>query len=157
MRITDLLAVVGQLSSAQPLTDAYEEGLGPRDVWYSSQKEHLLGFWGEYSTAGAYGRKNTDHDAKFAYNHLRCAPALLWLAEALGEERAVLEKGIDAIMAAGPNLSSQCAAFRKVLPWSRIESLIEAGDFARPGLIGHVGALVTRLSRLIPATTRQPA
>jgi len=82
---------------------------------------------------------------------------LLWLAEALGEERDVLERAIAAIRAAGPNRSSQCAAFRKVLPWSRIESLIEAGDFARPGLIGHVGAAVTRISRLIPATTRQLA
>lgn len=157
MELVDLLAVIRSLSPAQAVTAAYEEEFAPRDVWYSSQKEHLLGFWGEYSKAGAYGRKNTDRDAKFAYNHLRCAPALLWLAEALGEERDVLEKAIAAIRTAGPNRSSQCAAFRKVLPWSRIESLIEAGDFARPGLIGHVGALVTRISRLIPATTRQPA
>lgn len=157
MEVDELLGVIGRLSCTQPMTDAYEQEFAPRDVWYSSQKEHLLGFWGEYTKAGAYGRKNTDRDAKFAYNHLRCAPALLWLAEALGEERDVLEKAIAAIRTAGPNRSSQCAAFRKVLPWSRIESLIEAGDFARPGLIGHVGALVTRISRLIPATTRQLA
>lgn len=157
MEIAELVAVIGCLTQEQVLTTAYEGELPPRDVWYSSQKQHLLGFWGEYTTAGAYGRKNTDRDAKFAYNHLRCAPALLWLAEALGEERDVLEKAMAAIRTAGSNRSSQCAAFRKVVPWSRIESLIEAGDFARPGLFGHVGALVTRISRLIPATTRQPA
>lgn len=156
MELAQLVTVIDSLQAAQPVTDAYE----PRSdgtVRYSSQKEHLLGFWGEYNTPGAYNRKHTDRDAKFAYNHLRCAPALLWLAEALGEERDVLEKAIAAIRTAGPNRSSQCAAFRKVLPWSRIESLIEAGDFARPGLSRHVGALVTRISRLIPAMTRQPA
>ncbi len=157
MEIAQLLGTINRLSPAQPMTDAYEREFAPRDVWYSSQKQHLLGFWGEYTTVGAYGRKNTDRDAKFAYNHLRCAPALLWLAEALGEEHDVLEKAVAAIRTAGPNRSSQCAAFRKVVPWSRIESLIEAGDFARPGLSRHVGALVTRISRLIPATTRQPA
>ncbi|MBQ7806350.1 hypothetical protein [Rhodococcus sp. (in: high G+C Gram-positive bacteria)] len=157
MGITDLLAVMGRLSSAQPLTEAYEVGFAAHGVWYSSQKEHLLGFWGEYNTPGAYNRKHTDRDAKFAYNHLRCPPGLLWLAEALGEERAVLERGIDAIKAAGPNLSSQCAAFRKVVPWSRIESLIEAGELARPGLIKRTGIAVARISKLVPARTGQPA
>lgn len=157
MKVPELLRVIEGLQAAQPVTDAYEPRSRDSAVWYSSQKEHLLGFWGEYNSPGAYNRKRTDRDAKFAYSHLRCPPALLWLAEALGEERAVLEKGIDAIMAAGPNLSSQCAAFRKVVPWSRIESLIEAGEFARPGLIKRTGIAVTRVSKLIPARTRQPA
>lgn len=157
MKIPELLKVIEGLQAAQPVTDAYEMYRWFSTVWYSSQKEHLLGFWGEYNTTGAYNRKHTDRDAKFAYNHLRCAPGLLWLAEALGEERAVLERGIDAIKAAGPNYSSQCAAFRKIVPWSRIESLIEAGEFARPGVIKRTGIAVTRVSKLIPARTRQPA
>ena len=157
MEIAQLLGAINSLSPAQPMTDAYEQEFAPRDVWYSSQKQHLLGFWGEYNTPGAYNRKHTDRDAKFAYNHLRCAPGLLWLAEAVGESRTVLERGIDAINGAGPNLSSQCAAFRQVVPWSRIESLIEAGDFARPGLIKRTGIAVTRVSKLIPARTGQPA
>ncbi|MER5838489.1 hypothetical protein ACIQYW_18865 [Rhodococcus erythropolis] len=157
MELAQLVTVIDSLQAAQPVTDAFEPRSRDSAVWYSSQKEHLLGFWGEYNTPGAYNRKHTDRDAKFAYNHLRCAPGLLWLAEALGEERAVLERGIDAIKSAGPNYSSQCAAFRKIVPWSRIESLIEAGEFARPGVIKRAGIAVTRISKLIPARTRQPA
>ncbi|MFH8979334.1 hypothetical protein, partial [Streptomyces sp. NPDC017890] len=96
MELAQLVTVIDSLQAAQPVTDAFEPRSRDSAVWYSSQKEHLLGFWGEYNTPGAYNRKHTDRDAKFAYNHLRCAPGLLWLAEALGEERAVLERGIDA-------------------------------------------------------------
>ncbi len=156
MKVPELLNIIEKLQAAKPVTDAYEPLRRYSSVWYSSQKEHLLGFWGQYNTPGAYNRKHTDRDAKFAYNHLRCAPGLLWLAEALGEERTVLERGIAAINEAGPNLSSQCAAFRKIVPWSRIESLIEAGNFARPGLIKRTGIAVTRISKLIPARTGQP-
>ncbi|MGC0366588.1 hypothetical protein ABH922_004572 [Rhodococcus sp. 27YEA15] len=150
MEVAELLAVIEKLPAEQPVTDEFEGRGTAGTVWYSSQKQHLLGFWGEYNTPGTYNRKYTTHDAKFAYNHLRCAPGLLWLAEALGEDRAVLERGVEAIVAAGPNGSSRCAAFRMVVPWSRIESLIDSGEYVKPSGIGSVArSLTTRLRRAI--------
>jgi hypothetical protein len=49
---------------------------------------------------------------------------LLWLAEALGENPAILSAAIDDIDAAGPRNASQCAALRRHVPWGRIEQLI---------------------------------
>ncbi|MGP3707156.1 hypothetical protein, partial [Gordonia paraffinivorans] len=63
--------------------------------------------------------------SKHFYNHLRCAAGLIWLAEALGEEVEVLNSGVEAVRNAGRNPSSQCAAFRRVVPWSRILDLVD--------------------------------
>ncbi|WP_163376953.1 hypothetical protein [Dietzia sp. Alg238-R159] len=46
------------------------------------------------------------------------------MAEALGEEPEVVTSAVAAADAAGPNFTSQCAAIRRVVPWSRIEELI---------------------------------
>jgi hypothetical protein len=53
-------------------------------VWYRSQKEHWLGWLSEYDGPGYYGRKNPDRSAEFVYNHINCAPMVLWLGEASG-------------------------------------------------------------------------
>ncbi|MCT2266039.1 hypothetical protein M3F32_15920 [Dietzia cinnamea] len=84
---------------------------------------------------GAYGRKTRGRDAKATYNSLRCAPALIWIAEALGEDPAVVKSAVAAADAAGPNFTSQCAAIRRVVPWSRIEELIGAQK-EKPSTLG---------------------
>lgn len=129
MTPAELVRVIERLPEDQPLTDDLEGRTGngypgPRRPWYSSQKEHLLGFIGEYGTPGAYGRATFDGTAREWYQRFQCAPGLLWLAEALGEDTAVLQASIDAIRAAGIRPASQCGAFRRIVPWSRIEELI---------------------------------
>lgn len=128
---SDLVRVIRLLPEDQPLTDALEgrtsDGYpGPRKPWYRSQKEHLIGFIGEYGGPGAYGRRTFDGTARDWYQRFQCAPGLLWLAEALGEERGVLERGVAAIRDAGSRDATQCAAFRRVVPWERIEELVRA-------------------------------
>ncbi|MEJ7648697.1 MAG: hypothetical protein WKF57_06660 [Nakamurella sp.] len=121
---TELAKMVMRFREAQPLTDAYEAKHSSgrvRTVWYRSQREHLHGFWGEYDSPGAYGRSKPGQGAKFAYNHLRCVPGLMWLAEAVGVDKHLIVEGIEAVEAAGSNLSSQCAAFRRQVPWALIE------------------------------------
>ena len=73
---------------------------------------------------GAYNRAHPSTSSKHFYNHFRCAAGLVWLAEALGEDELVLRAGVEAIRSAGPNPSSQCAAFRRVVPWARIVELL---------------------------------
>lgn len=128
MKITDLLLVIDSLPAQQPLTDAYEKDCPAgssqlRETWYAHQKEHLQGWLGEYGGPGAYGRACGSDDAKTFYNRFQCAPGLIWLAEALGEEPNVVREGIEAVRGAGPRLASQTGAFRAVVPWQRIEEL----------------------------------
>ncbi|WP_216695293.1 hypothetical protein [Dietzia psychralcaliphila] len=54
------------------------------------------------------------------------------MAEALGEEPEVVNNAVAAADAAGPNFTSQCAAIRKVVPWSRIEELIADRSSEKP-------------------------
>ncbi|WP_146194843.1 hypothetical protein [Gordonia paraffinivorans] len=122
--VFDLRDIILKLPTAQPITDAFEAG-ATDNVSYSSQQEHLAGWLEEYNGPGAYNRANPTTSSKHFYNHFRCAAGLVWLAEALGEDKATLNAAVDAIRGAGSNPSSQCAAFRRTVPWPRILELIE--------------------------------
>lgn len=133
MTTEELLALVRPLPERSPITNSLTEALirraggsvdDRREVWYDTQKEHLLGFVGAYNTPGAYGRANPGRDAKFFYNHGQCAEMLLWLAEAAGVPRDELVAARDAVLAAKPSLASQCAALRRVIPWARVEQAL---------------------------------
>ena len=126
----ELRALIAELPKRVPLTDALEAQNCPQSsrlhtTWYRSQKEHWLGWLGEYGSPGAYRRKNSGRDARFIYNHFQCPPGLLWLAEALGVEEPLLITGQEAMAGAKDNLASQCAAFRRVIPWDVLEPLVE--------------------------------
>ncbi|MFT3808893.1 MAG: hypothetical protein QM698_03175 [Micropepsaceae bacterium] len=111
--------------ASAPITESLERALagGPANGAYDSQKDHLLGFWGEYETFGYYGRvPNAGRSAQLAYNHFRCAPGLLWLAEAVGVPRAQLLKAKAAVLAVKGHDARQAAALRKVIPWAEIEA-----------------------------------
>ncbi|MDR6219225.1 hypothetical protein [Deinococcus soli (ex Cha et al. 2016)] len=127
MQARELHLIVARLSAAQPITDAFENETrvpGAQRPWYSSQKSHIGGWLSEYGQGGAYNRKHPGKDARHFYTHFQCAPGLLWLAEALGEDSETLRRGVEVIRAAGPKGAAQCGAFRKVVPWERIQELI---------------------------------
>lgn len=130
----ELLAVIRRLPARQPLTNEYEAlrplGAAPTVHW-ATQKDHLIGWLSELKGPGHYGRLTHDMDARAAYNHLQCAPALLWLAEALGEDPATVLRAISAVRAMPRNGASQCAAVRRVIPWNRIEQLVLQGRSQR--------------------------
>lgn len=129
MRGPEFAAILARLPAAQPLTAEFEErhrqGSSHPKAWYRDQREHMVGWFSEIEGPGAYGRKTRGREAKAAYNSLRCAPALIWMAEALGEDPDAVRHAAADAEAAGPNYSSQCAAIRRVVPWTRIESLVE--------------------------------
>lgn len=91
-----------------------------------SRKDGLMGWLAEYNGPGFYKRTNWNHSAKFAYNHIHSADALLWLAEAVGVPRFALLKAKAAARATEPNRPSQAAAVRQVLPWALVEALLKA-------------------------------
>ncbi len=72
--IAEFINVIKRLPSHPTVHD-------PR-VWYTTQKEHWLGWLGEYDGPGGYGRvPGKKRDAKFAYNHIVNPEMLLWLFE----------------------------------------------------------------------------
>ncbi|MGV9663782.1 hypothetical protein [Nocardia niigatensis] len=129
----ELRAVVERLPARQPITDAYERAHPGRQSKWESQRDHLKGWLTDFDGPGYYGRKNPGRDARFFYTHFKCAPGLLWLAEALGEDPVRLQEAVAQVELAGANLASQCGAFRTVIPWTRIEELLAAHN--RPGLL----------------------
>lgn len=91
-------------------------------IWYTTQKEHWLGWLAQYHGSGAYGRRpQAGHDARYAYNHIVNPQMLLWLSRACGVPRAVVQAA--ALEAAQKStLMAQAAAIRRQVPWSEIEA-----------------------------------
>ena len=146
MTPAELRAVVLSLPARQPITDEYEGWPIPSKAWYKHQKQHLDGWLNEYNTPGAYQRARLDGDARDFYQRFRCVAGLLWLAEALGIDDALLRKAVEDVIAAGANPSSQCGAFRKRVPWTLIEPLAAETLAALPRRSG-VSAVINKLRR----------
>ncbi len=123
----ELARIIRRLPIEQPITDAYQStqpmGASRPGGPFRDQREHLVGWLSEISGPGAYNRQATNGDATAAYNHFQCAPGLLWLAEALGEDSDVVRHAARATQAAPGRAASQCAAIRRLIPWSRVEDL----------------------------------
>lgn len=96
--------------------------------WYRTQKQHWLGWLGEYSGPGAYGRKTYNRDAKFAYNHIVCPEMLVYLARAI-PLRPELVKKVDEAYLAGSTDMAKSGAIRKAATWSEVyQALWGKGD-----------------------------
>jgi hypothetical protein len=116
---------VRKLPAEPPITAEFEgvrSGKGKNRVWYSSQKEHWLGWLSAYDGPGAYGRKNWNRSADFVYNHIVCPPMVLWLGEAAGVPKDAVAEALRAARAAGPYLAAQSASIRRIITWEMIET-----------------------------------
>jgi hypothetical protein len=128
--LRELARRVADLPLHPPVTTAFERTLKKRGIWggnrawYRSQREHWLGWLNEYNGPGYYGRKNHRRSAKFIYNHIVCPPMVLWLGEAVGIPTKRVAEAKQAALSAGPHLSAQSAAIRKVIPWEDIAALL---------------------------------
>lgn len=87
------------------------------------QREHVSAWMDELAGPGAYGRVTRGLGARHGYTPFQCAPGLLCIAEAVGEGP---KRVLEAAAAAGGvgRAGMQCAATRRVIPWSRIEELV---------------------------------
>ena len=117
---------VVKLREMQPITEHFERSLTSlsppsRPSRYRSQKQHWLCWLGEYDSPGFYGRQNWNRSAAFVYNHLICAPMVLWLTEAPKVPNEVVRAAASEALRAPPRAGSQCAAIRGVIPWTDLE------------------------------------
>ena len=123
---------ITKLPPAPPITMSFERALreagvwGLSEVWYSTQKEHWLGWLAEYDGPGFYNRVQWDRSAQFAYNHIVCPPMVLWLGEAVGVPESIVRQARRAALTAGPSLAGMSGAIRRTIPWSLIESRLHA-------------------------------
>ncbi len=123
-----LSANIRRLRPNLPLTRDFEDKLTKQGywnqatVWYSSQKEHWLGWLSEYDGPGHYDRKNWQRSAEFIYNHIVCPPMILWLAEASGVPKQMVSAAAKAALISGQRLPAKSAAIRKCIPWQIIEA-----------------------------------
>lgn len=95
--------------------------------YHKSQKQHMVGWFYSQSTTGEKGfkRKKANTSSKETYNKLMSAKAMLWIAEALGEQEETLRKAYQAAEDAQKiNYRGRCTAFRSVIPWDRIDELL---------------------------------
>lgn len=89
--------------------------------WYTTQREHWLGWLGAYHGPGAYGRKpETRRDAEFVYNHIVEVKMLLWLIDAAGIDPHLVSAARRSA-AQSKTLAQQSAAVRRLVPWAEVE------------------------------------
>ena len=98
-----------------------------RTPTYKSQKEHWLGWLGDYDGPGFYQRKtHAGRDAKYIYNHIMCSPMLLYLPEALGVSTVLIKKAYDEVIKTNePKMAKQCRTIRSIIPFEVLEPKLE--------------------------------
>lgn len=119
-----LRRLIAHLPEHPPCTTKLERRLLTRRPWYTSQREHWLGWLAGYDGPGAYGRKVFKHDAAFAYNHCACPPMVLWLGEAVGVDTAMVRRAARVALQAEAPFTTRCGIIRQTIPWSKIEPLL---------------------------------
>lgn len=117
-----LARILRYANSNYPISDAYERDHLSGQHWWTSQREHVTAWLDQIDGAGAYNRASRGLGAQHAYTHFQCAPGLLWIAEALREESAVVQLAAERAAGIG-RPGTQCAAIRRIIPWQRIETL----------------------------------
>lgn len=125
-----LATKIRKLRARVPITTEFELALrrgtwNSSRVWYTSQKEHWLGWLSGYHGPGYYGRQNWHRSAEFVYNHIVCPPMVMWLAEASGIPKARVVEAKRAALSASPRLPAQSAAIRKIIPWEMVAAHLD--------------------------------
>jgi hypothetical protein len=62
---------------------------------HGSHRAHWIGWLSEYDGPGYYGRKlSRSRSAEYIYQHLHCAPMVIWLAELAGVDEKLLRLAV---------------------------------------------------------------
>ena len=142
MDVRRFACLLDELEAHLPISDAFEAA-DPQKVgrWWTSQKEHMRVWFHTQATtgSGAFTRQQPNLSAKTAYNRLQSPDGLLWIAEALGADRELVEAVAE--QALKVPRASRSAFIRKNLPWNLIIELATRQQesrrrWARRGLVG---------------------
>ena len=104
------------------------------NVWYLTQKEHWLGWLGDYHGPSAYGRDASKRrDARYVYNHIVNWEMLEWLIRAAGADTATMN-AVRVASKHGTRLQEKAAAIRRVVPWETIAHMLWSQQRSRTRL-----------------------
>lgn len=125
MDVLDFARKISMLTTYTPLSNQYDTLYGQKDgVWWSCQREHLTVWCLHYPTVGVKGFEHIpSNSARKMYNSFGRSETLLWLAEALGEDRRLLSNVIEKAMLEN-NARSACKVVRDNIPFERIMYLL---------------------------------
>ena len=125
MNVDEFARILRTLEPHLPISDAYESECPQlQGSWWSSQQEHMLGWFGQQNSrgTGAFTRATPNTSARTTYNRLLATAAFIWMAEALGEDADRVQAAADAARAE-PNARKRPGLMRRYLPWNRIAEL----------------------------------
>lgn len=97
--VQDFRAILATLPAHLPISDAFERDLPQRQgTWWKSQREHMLGWFEHQQSTGSgkFTRKAPNMGARLTYVRLNSAPAIVWIAEALGVDSEIVQSAADA-------------------------------------------------------------
>ena len=132
MDILEFARRICMLSRPTPVADEFDRLHGQEQKrWWSCQREHLTAWCLCYPAGGTKGFSHTpSSSAAEMYRRFGRPETLLWLAEALGEDAALLQ-GLAARLAEYPpgQRQAQMKALREAIPFARILELLAAQPF----------------------------
>ena len=126
MHVLDFARTISMLTLNTPIALHYDAEYGQKqNRWWMCQREHLTVWCLHQPTRGVPGfeREKPNYSARKMYNYFGRPETLLWLAEALGEEKIKLMSIVEEIKNTGSR--DACKIIRREVPFDRILSLIE--------------------------------
>ena len=124
--IPDFVNYLQKLEAHPAVAEKYEPDWQHRNVWYKSQKQHVMGWMRAQMTHGgdtSYHRDNLNISARTSYNHWNNPGMALWLLAALGErDEAVINAAEEAYNE--PNVRRRSGIVRKHFPFDRVLELM---------------------------------
>ncbi|EAE8422332.1 hypothetical protein A0006_13600 [Listeria monocytogenes] len=126
MDVLDFGRSISMISIDTPISIEFDKNFGQKENrWWTCQREHLT-IWCLYQpTPGISEFKHKpNNSASVMYNNFGRPETLLWLSEALGENKEVLLEIVNEIKDI-KNCRSACAKLRKKISFDRILELME--------------------------------
>lgn len=105
-----------------------------------TEREHMVSWFSSNPTEGSgqYSRKKGNNDARTCYNRLQNAASLLWIAEAVGVDGALVQRAYEAATPCDDRRAA-CRAIRAKILWERVEAAyLESKGHLLGGLAGRM-------------------
>lgn len=109
------------------ISDKYNECYGQvKNVHWSNQKDHMVPWFTRQNTLGSgkFTRKVPNRSSRSTYNRLSCSEAILWIAEAVGVDLAVVEEAANKA-AETKNIRKRPGIIRSIISWDMIAKCVD--------------------------------
>lgn len=112
------------LDAHPPVTEAFLVLYGQKTgVWWESQREHLIAYFGSRASACFGDVDEPSPDARGAFERMRRPEMYVWLLEALGEKQQVVED-VSRKVALASTHHAQIDVVRELVTWERVVELV---------------------------------